>query len=149
MFMGWNRKAICLHIVLVAVAIQGVTPDPSDLASEWLYSWAGRAIAHEIVAVNDVSSHDGSRHRDWFSTPSGSLPNDDDCHDDMPDEVCVPAQAQAFGSARDSGKSSRLIPLAADSIARVSRPNHVVLSGTSIPPHPTGTLIHSLCRLIC
>ncbi len=125
--MGQGRlyTSICLHLLLIATAIQGVTPDPQDLASIkplWLVC--------RVLASPDPLSDD----------------------DRLPDDVCEPMSAEISAVMRHQADSAqtvklprlvteRLLTVCQSGAARSSADGRTNLAGDG--------LIFTLCRLIC
>jgi hypothetical protein len=80
MFMGqgWRFHPICLHFLLFATAIQGVTPDAQDLASSNGLRLFGRALA----GTNTLDDDDG-----------------------LPDDVCRPVEFEMDSVVRGRSES--------------------------------------------
>ncbi len=72
----WRRsRARCLYCALIALAIQGITPDHQDLASG--------SISRILQSIGyDIASGMADE-----ATPGADAP------DEKPDEVCIPAPA--------------------------------------------------------
>ena len=124
------------RVLLVAMAIQGLTPDDGNLASSWLFRLVSAGPAGGMVAGGDASS---------MPTP---LRGGDD--DGLPGEWCRTVAAEAALRGRlDVGSRLCLPFLPAGLLERPTR---------SAPrsPHPLGLIRHgphglipSLCRFLC
>lgn len=125
--MGQGRlyTSICLHLLLIATAIQGVTPDPQDLASIkplWLIC--------RILAGPDPMSDD----------------------DRLPDDVCEPMSAEMSAVMRHPADSARTVNLPRLVTERLltACQSDVARSSTDGRTNAAGDgLIYTLCRLIC
>jgi hypothetical protein len=136
--MGTDRlstRAGCC-ILLVAMAIQGLTPDQLNLASSWLL----RLVLAEMV---DSPSADGDRAPSQTPSPLGQ-------EDGAPDEIVSTVVHNATPRVRID--SDRWLPFDALPVDIRERPTRSALHSL----HPPGVvvqgsdgLILSLCRLIC
>jgi hypothetical protein len=123
--MGQGRllHSFCVHLLLVALAIQGITPDPHDLAS--------------INALKILCP----------TLPGSDQPLD---ADDFPDEICEPFPIK-LDAARWDGPRSNLLPCASLSVADTqsatltSHPTQLArTSGSFIPLKGRGPRQHPL-----
>jgi hypothetical protein len=136
--MGRDRRSILAgyRVLLVATAIQGLTPDHGSLASPWLL---------RLV----TSGWPGGRAADGGPAPMPTPISSGD-HDGVPGEVCSAVAAKSSLRARlDTGERLciQLIP-----IGLIERPSRTVPRR----PYPTGEiwrgsdgLIPALCRFVC
>jgi hypothetical protein len=124
--MGQGRLShiVWLHVLLIATAIQGLTPDAHDLASIkalWLF-------CPVLAEANCLADDDG-----------------------LPDEVCGPARSAANLIFR-TGKS-REVPYPAFASTDSFLPTFQTNALRSISRHPFSAriddLIYSLCRINC
>jgi hypothetical protein len=127
MVMGQGRlfHPICLHFLLIATAIQGVTPDAHDLASI-------KALCLFCPALAD----------------SSSLGDDDD----LPDDVCRPAQSEMDLTTRGRANSDDpCFPAFAWTEPRVRtiRSNAIRSSTRSVGISRIDDPIGSMCRINC
>jgi hypothetical protein len=129
---AFGSHTTCLRIALIALSIQGVTPDSDDLTSFSLSRILLSILADSICPIDD------------------SVPLGDETHDEKPDEVCMPASAGVrlplrcrVGTLRIRG----LIPALADE--RTRRPDHLRPPSSPGGSVQRGEMILSLCRLTC
>jgi hypothetical protein len=125
--MGQGRlhTLICLHTLLIATAIQGITPDAQDLASLkplWMLS--------RMLAAPDAMSGD----------------------DGLPDEVCATLPAEIEVVAHHPAEPTDSANLERFATERLSRTRRAGAPGS--PPAwrnvgGSGGLIFTLCRLVC
>ena len=115
-----------LYLLLIATAIQGVTPDAQDLGSL-------NSLVLLCPALADAENLGGN--------------------DTLPDEVCGPVQPEVNGSLKDRGKIGGLVGIPSFSSTEFlmlgnSSAAHRAGSrgGTARRLHD---LIHGLCRLQC
>ena len=90
MVRGSNFKSFCMVALLVAEAIQAVTPDIASLASTRLFQIVG-AIAERGESRVTHRLHVGclTIHTEKFPPPNGTVPFEDRSEDSAPDEVCL------------------------------------------------------------
>jgi hypothetical protein len=125
MCQGRLSHTVRLHLVLIACAIQGVTPDPQDLASNNCLLILFPTLADPNCLIDDNG---------------------------MPDEVCRPAESEIDSLWRASAASNEL-PCSAH--ASRERPAHTIHASAARVPDwggdlaRVGELIYSLCRLNC
>jgi hypothetical protein len=124
MSQGRLYHLIWLQLSLIAVAVQGITPDAQDMASL-------KALWLLCLPLAD-----------------SGVPSDDD---GTPDEVCEPVGAQINRIARQPvGCDEQVRPV---SVSIESRPNSVAAAGSMIgKPARTNSgdgLVFDLCRLNC
>jgi hypothetical protein len=151
--MGKRRKpgSICLHTLLVALAIQGVTPDAYDLASLKLpqvleavngrtASWANGSSPVACIFLRPEAEPPSPTSEPWGGEDQESTP----------DELGVSAGLMRYGlSLHKPGKPLKLKSVKAD------RPGQTSRSGLHRFTRRRGSigtgsgLIHSLCRLTC
>lgn len=133
---GWRSIRVGYPILLVAMAIQGLTPDHGDLASP-------RLLRHVISELA------GSRSAEGGPSPSPvSVPRGED--DGAPGEICTKVDVRAL---RRAGLDAGFRPWAGGSpMVGSDRPTRSVRVPRSIlgvvVPGPDA-LILSLCRLLC
>jgi hypothetical protein len=128
----WGTRSICLRILLIALSIQGMTPDVHDLASG--------ALLRILSQVLGDSKTDRA---------GDSLPSPDEDQNELPDDVCVVArQASLVPRLQPGGSpgsdlltSGRPTPL----IGRDSRFSTRSLAGVV----RGRDLVHVRCRLNC
>jgi hypothetical protein len=138
MFKAGMLRALVLRISLVALAVQGMTPDLRDVSSLNLTRILPTIAARSIVAVGGAAT-----------APTG-VPTPDRSDDGMPDEVCPVPSAASYTPCQADPKGR---PSAGASVggcdAPPPRPSRLR------PPAPAGAggcragLIHALCRLTC
>jgi hypothetical protein len=138
---GFLFRAVLTRVCLVAMAIQGVTPDAQDLASPAL-----SRVLRAITAPDGLTGLDAAR--GGALPPPG--PGRDPSRDGMPDEVCAPVSAPSRVAVRASveGRSHLDLPPPppTDPSSR---------TGGARPAHPAGPaaggdrLTVGLCRLTC
>jgi hypothetical protein len=92
--MGQARRlrAICLHAALIALAVQGVTPDGGDLASPWLFDRVLDPVAANGSPRSGPDDHvpgGGAVSLDAADMPAGPETADEAPHE-TPDEVFAP-----------------------------------------------------------
>jgi hypothetical protein len=125
--MGQGRlyQAICLHILLIASAIQAVTPDAQDLASLNPLRILCRSLAERDTLADD---------------------------DELPDDACEPMSAEidvvARQQAESAGVAIRVRPAAA-CVLTACRSGAAISSADLGKAHRSDGLIYTLCRLIC
>ena len=125
MCQGRLYHSVCLHFLLIAIAIQGVTPDPQDLASNNCL----RLFCPALGDPNALADDDG-----------------------MPDDVCVPAASEIesllHGRSESLDPPCRMCPSTEfDPLAvhlRAARPGQRVGNQAR-----SDQLIYSVCRLNC
>jgi hypothetical protein len=118
------------------MAIQGLTPDPSHLASSLLLRLVGSSLASSSVAPRDAAP--------------APTPNHNGEHDGVPGEICSFARADAALRVRLDNGGRPWIPFLPIEFlywpcrlaARSFDPARVVLRGSH-------GLIRSLCRFLC
>jgi hypothetical protein len=125
--MGMVRRARSISglLLLVAVAIQGITPDPHDLASL-------NALRLLFPDITEPCSADGN--------------------DESPNDVCGSVQLEMHLAIRKR-TDLRALPFigfltTAHSIPLTAHATHLLPSAL-VPNARLGDLIHSLCRLNC
>ena len=92
---GRAHRSIWIRTLLVALAVQAVTPDPDDVASSWLFQFV------RPILVNAVSPPDHARGRDVLLADrspddTGSAPSRDEEQDGSSDEVCPPRMPYSY-----------------------------------------------------
>ncbi len=146
----WNRQSLCLVLLLVAEAIQGVTPDIASVVSPRLY-----LMAEAILARGEFSSaqlRDGRRVFDRTErapAPVGSLPFQGG-DDEEADEVCLasePRSSPARARAKPDSRGARHI--SSDRGRRPVRSNRSIDPSQAVSFPCAGALSHSCCRLTC
>ena len=126
----WPRfRARCLHFALIALSIQGITPDSRDLTSGSI-SWILRSILNDGIPAAADDAAPG-----------------DDAPDETPDDVCTPASADVRIGARVRIAHPyppypvRLVPFKlAAALARTRSPRDAAA---------TCRRLASLCRFTC
>jgi hypothetical protein len=151
--MGKGRKpgSICLHTLLVAVAIQGVTPDAYDLASLRLPQVLEAVIGRTLSWAHG-SSPSGCvpLHPEAVPPSSSSEPWSGEEQESTPDEPGVSAEPIEIGL--PFHKRSQPFRLKSARVGRPGRPTRSGLHRLTRRPGSITTgsgLIHSLCRLTC
>jgi hypothetical protein len=145
---GRRLRSICLRAVLIALAVQGVTPDGSDLASPWLF---GRLLDPSAVDGSPRPDSDDAVPEGGATTAgAGDLPAGPETGDEAPDEVCVPVRpARPRFLCRKRGGTSLLWLEPAGPSGRL-RPDPVRTPAPRAVAVARGIrLTVSLCRLTC
>jgi hypothetical protein len=148
----WRTTVVWQWALLIATAIQGLTPDPNDLSSTWLFSWVGRNVANGVAVVS-TDFFGGRRDRDAANRQtesSESIPLDDDFHDELPDEVCAPARGAGLTEHSEGlGRRPSARHFADHPSVKLVEPGRVlvVLAGRQL--QPSSAPLNCLCRLIC
>jgi hypothetical protein len=125
--MGQGRlcQSICLHVLLIAAAIQGATPDAQDLASIkplWLIC--------RVLVQPDTLSED----------------------DELPDEVCEPMSAEMDAITRHQAGSAEAVileTLLTDRLTGACQHGAAGSAADGRSTHLSDGLIYTLCRLLC
>jgi hypothetical protein len=143
--------SLCARVLLIAFAIQGITPDPHDLASLSLIRLLGPefAVPGELVISLEIEGDHLPAEHSWPSS-EGRAPLHDDDQDELPDEVCVPTREKCLMMecrARENSHSVHF--LAAFNTASVARQSRAHVRSISRFPLPLGDPFHALCRLTC
>jgi hypothetical protein len=85
---GPGSQTICAPILILALALQAMTPEACDLCSatllKWLTSPTGRNLAAAAITVPDSDD----------TTAGNSLPLEPYEQDDLPDEMCLPGASR-------------------------------------------------------
>lgn len=125
---GWKPRGAFLRTLLIALTVQGVTPDPHDLASRSL-------IGLFFAQADDRDSGLGD------DAPTGD-------HD--PDEVCSPATPSSLTIRGASGcmRLAGLVPSGRD-VPPIPLPRQPLPSARWLKAPAEADLLHSLCRLTC
>jgi hypothetical protein len=151
--MGTARRSgsICLPILLVATAIQGVTPDPDDLASPRLVQVLESVLSPAVSWANDFPRGGYVLLLQGAEPPlSSSEPCQNDDEELNADEPGVLAERVGVGLFRH--KPSKFLKLESVKAGR-PRPSprcgHRRMSRGSDTIGYSGGLIHFLCRLNC
>jgi hypothetical protein len=133
---AWNLRSVCRQFLLVATAIQGLTPDLNTVSSAWLLSWLGRVVTHDVVVFADLAHVlRGDRAVESDAASSRPSPSDDDFQEELPDEVCGPADStEHVLVGRKFARTPHLDRCAIDSSARRAR---------------STALRRFLCRMTC
>jgi hypothetical protein len=149
---GRVRSRVCCHTLLVALAIQGVTPDADDLASAWLINQfqAVASSEHGCALCVAVASNDECGPCRPNTSRDLRVPCQHDTEEESPDEAAVPADSKAAGvtvvCVRKGGAASRIGTL------RVQRHAHRRSRTISITqfgfPQPAELALR-LCRMTC
>jgi hypothetical protein len=118
-----------LHCALIALAMQGMKPDPQDLVSG--------TIARILESIP------GDR---MSPKAAGELPPGEDATDDTPDEICTPASSSIgrVEQGRDA-PASRGLRVGHSARTMASAPRHA----TPPLPAPSNRRLASLGRLTC
>jgi hypothetical protein len=127
---GSRPRATCLGIVMIALAIQAITPDAHDLTS-----FSISRIIQSILS-------------DSLAPAEGAAPSEDDSPDKTDDDVCSPTSAGMRIALRRPTSSPR--PLSMSTLCEL--PNRPTLRHPSCPIGGAargGELILTLCRLTC
>jgi hypothetical protein len=140
-----GSRSIGLHLLLIAVAVQGMTPDAHDLASSALVQLIGTEPGPRAKPPGPSS---GLRFGPERLLPiHSSAPARENVQDDLPDEVCGPARPLAFASLLADLSRLALVwseprgPSLSSTPSPLSFPRDVALRGDD--------LIYTLCRLLC
>jgi len=126
--------------LLIASAIQGLTPDADSVVSPF----ALRRLQLFAVAV------DGDAAQGRLPDADRSTPSNDAHHDEAPDEVVLPvgAGASTIPSRRPADWHRRLFTSTGPGQPS-TRPGPFLAGLSHGPSTPTTDLIVSLCRMIC
>lgn len=146
-----NFKSFCMVALLVAEAIQAVTPDVASLASTRLLQIVA-AITERGESLVTHRLHAGrlAIHTEKSLPPTDSVPLKDRSQESEPDEVCLASYqwgseltVEEAGNPRKSqhGRFEFDLP-------SVQAGRHLS-SCVSGPVPYSSTLIHSLCRMTC
>jgi hypothetical protein len=136
--MGMNRGSTRAGywVLLVAMTIQGLTPDDGNLASSWLFRVVSAAPVDDTAAGGDPAS---------IPTP---LRDGDD--DGVPGEICrAVAAASSLRGRLDGGGRLRIRFLPAGPLERPTRSAPRSLHPPGPGPRGPDGLIPSLCRFLC
>jgi hypothetical protein len=124
-FQARQFHSVCFHLLLIATAIQGVTPDAQDIAS----LNALRLLCPALAGSNALASDDG-----------------------LPDEVCglntweMELVLRARG---DSDEQTSHTFFCSDKNGQTTRSSALLPVIRGGNPADANDLIHSLCRLNC
>ncbi len=151
MVRGSNFKSFCMVALLVAEAIQAVTPDIASLASTRLFQIVGTiAERGESPVTHTLHVACLTTHTEKLPLPNGSVPFEDRSEDSAPDEVCPASYELASQlTVNEAGNSykSQHVPFDLDLLSV-----HSGRAGSSYASDPvpcSSALIHSLCRMTC
>ncbi len=148
---GWTSQCFDLRILLVAVAIQGITPNAHNLASCRLLRilfWTATLDESNARRGEVGSTTCDLPHAD--SPPNGSSAPVETHRKKTPGVLCLPVRAGLqVGPRRHAGN-----PLRIESVSESPWISLIKSAKTCPPRIPTlakqGTdLLHSLCRLTC
>jgi hypothetical protein len=141
-----NLKSLCLFVLLIAEAMQGLTPDLASVSSARLV----RVI--DSIAAHDPSCAFGFRtglHVTLFSDTT-AWPNECPWQDSEPDEVCLASFPSASKLAEHaSGDAHSRSSLAFDPIKSPVRSICHSSPYFALSAEGKHSLIHSICRLTC
>jgi hypothetical protein len=145
--MGRRRRSqsIYLSILLVALACQGLTPDPNDITSDMLLRLLCSGPADSSAPVKDCVGDN--------TLPPSGVPGSaqDGDRDGLPDEVCGPARPSASMLLQASlgARATRLAPPLALAPACLAASRSFEILSLQGRAARSGVLIHALCRLTC
>ncbi len=145
MVRGSNFKSFCMVALLVAEAIQAVTPDIASLASTRLFQIVG-TIAERGESPVTHTLHVGclTTHTDKLPPPNGTVPFEDTSEESAPDEVCLALAPQLPVNEAGNSHKSQHVPFDLDLLS-----GRAGSSYASDPVPCSSALIHSLCRMTC
>jgi hypothetical protein len=148
MVRGSNFKSFCMVALLVAEAIQAVTPDIASLASTRLFQIVG-TIAERGESPVTHTLHVGclTTHTEKLPPPNGTVPFEDTSEESAPDEVCLALAPQLPVNEAGNSHKSRHVPFDPDMLSVHS--GRLGSSCVSDPVPCSSALIHSLCRMTC
>ena len=130
MRMDARSNPICRHLLLIALAIQGFTPDFHNLASRWLI---------QLLTCQTTTLMAGE----------GSPPRPDKEHHQGPDHVCAPVSIDATPRIRlDAGARSCATFTPVGPCERWIPEAPVSLHLFGIAPRGSHDVIRSLCRFL-
>ena len=143
-----NFKSFCMVALLVAEAIQAVTPDIASLASTRLFQIIG-AIAERGESRVTHRLHVGclTIHTEKSPPPNGSVPFEDTSEESAPDEVCLALAPQLPVNEAGNSHKSQHVPFDLDILSVHS--GRLGSSCVSDPIPWSCALIHLLCRMTC
>lgn len=153
MTQGGGFRSICFPMLLIALAVQGITPDAHDLASLSLLRMLLPPRAAARFPMNGPAPRtstvlpDGSTRPIVVAPPSSAQSSDG-----TPDEVCAPAQSPTQGPQTQGHAGGRpdqsglLIP---SQVARLARVGRILPTMSPMLARPGSGLILTLCRLVC
>jgi hypothetical protein len=103
-----KTQSLVLHVLLIASAVQAITPDTYSVASARLIQVLDPIVGFGMSwVVPYFGCRDLAVLTPEAAPDAGSLPNRDNDQEDAPDEVCVPTCALAFQQVRrKSGEGS-------------------------------------------
>ncbi len=144
MGVGMRSRSIFLYFLLIAAAVQGLTPDANDIASTTLFSLLA-SVASGAAAGRDPESRPESPPSHGASLPSWNLDDEP-----MPGEVRGPARFSARqNQAHAPGNTPWLGALRIDPKRPLIRSNLL----DALPRHAGmacgDDLTLALCRLLC
>jgi hypothetical protein len=123
-------------VLLVAMTIQGLTPDGGNLASSWLFRLVSAGPVEGLATGGDP-----------ISIPAPLHDGDDD---GVPGELCRPVGAETALRVRlDDGSRLRIPFLPAGLLERSGRSATRSLHPPGPVPRGPAGLIPSLCRFLC
>ena len=137
---GCRLRSVCLHALLIASIIQGMTADTRKLASPFLLQ----------RLVLDPAADPCDAHDDRLRTDEGSVPSRDGDDEGAPDEFCVATVPGAVAAWRRHGPGpSRSRSLWSGPAERfVQAPSLLLERSPDVTPR-ANDLTLSLCRLTC
>ena len=119
MVRGSNFKSFCMVALLVAEAIQAVTPDIASLASTRLFQIVG-TIAERRESPVTHTLHVGclTTHTEKRPPPNGTVPFEDTSEKSAPDEVCLALASQLTVNEAGNSHKSQHVPFDLDLLFR-------------------------------
>lgn len=151
MVSGSKFKSFCMVALLVAEAVQAVTPDTASLTStrlvQMIESIAGGGGSWLLPRphVDCCTTYNGE-----FRPPKGSIPFEERDEDSAPDEVCLASyQLGSELTVNEAGNSPESHHIPFDLALLPVRPGRPGSSYASEPVPCSPALIHSLCRMNC
>jgi len=143
---GWRSRSIGLRVLLIVMAIQGMTPDLYDLTSDGLLRRLGELKAASI----HLAVRPGTAPCDESPSGDAPAPFGDQEEDDGVDEVCIPAMTAPGSLQRPWSKGSQRLEFPPALLCQ--RPAHLHLLRLDRSPGkiaPNRDVLETLCRLTC
>jgi hypothetical protein len=147
MGVGMRPRSISLYFLLIAAAVQGLTPDANDLASTTLFpllASVASGTAGTVARKEHATRPDSPVSRD------ASLPSWDEDGEPLPGEICDPARLPA-GQVRSHAPRDgpRLETLRIDPQHSLIESSHLHLFARHAWTVCSDDLTLALCRLLC